>query len=687
VNASIDWCCRDQEEERAEYTKAVITELEQKDPDSFLEVATDSGYSTQSTPKMSAEFFTAMSDAMGLKCVQQRLLNQFLTEFYGKRQCVPEYELRNLSSHFIPFQMETLEFPIPDKPGKIKKVLYSWKDLSTIVEFYIENIMETSPELIKEIQICLGGDHGKGKFTFMALVAVRFKADAEVPDKILEFQIGQIDEETDTIEFLKPLLERLEVGIRRMNPSNMGKTTLSVSKKNGDGERTLNFDGSNDDYVFPVEFFMIGDLKYMFMVVGRSGYSGAHCLYCFLEKKDWKDKHIKNKTINPEVEEVTIEKLMERILQCQPDAGQDPDEAAKAISGLVGQKEEPLWTFIPVQNYLVPLLHLLLGLGNNLLDNYFSWLDYRIENRTPEEVEACNMALLAAIAVDEHNLLFREKKEALAEVVALRIEVNKKLKMKRSFSPEQIVSLEQEKVVIMAIASSTRQERDVLEKQVKATSKAKENADTKEREVRAKHGKRYKPVKQWIEDGPFARHKIEFSKYHGGKMEGPSIRALFRHAKEVFQEIGEHLIELPKITELEGTVVVAVDDQEIDEACKNHGEMAVLLDSVFSKLLTKRGRVSDEVLDTLEKDLLTSMTKWIQMGLSITPKFHVLLAHALAQLRRLRGIADMLEDAIERSHQSKYRDENRLSRSRNNTLIKTHKPDERMKEKSRELLR
>ena len=202
ANASINWCSDGTEVERSDCAKEVLLVLERKDPDSFLDVANDCGYSTQSSPKMSAEFFTAMSEGMGLKYVQQRMLNQFLAEFYGKRQCVPEYELRKLTSHYISFEHEYLEFPVLDKPGKKKKVLYSWKDLSKVIIHYIENIMEDNPELIEDIQICLGGDHGKAKFTFLALVAIRYPVNSGKKDLIMEFQIGQIDDEEDTMELL-----------------------------------------------------------------------------------------------------------------------------------------------------------------------------------------------------------------------------------------------------------------------------------------------------------------------------------------------------------------------------------------------------------------------------------------------------------------------------------------------------
>ena len=37
------------------------------------------------------------------------------------------------------------------------------------------------------------------------------------------------------------------------------------------------------------------------------------------------------------------------------------------------QKEAPLWIFIPIENIIVPMIHILQGLGNDLIDNF--WLE------------------------------------------------------------------------------------------------------------------------------------------------------------------------------------------------------------------------------------------------------------------------------------------------------------------------
>ena len=60
--------------------------------------------------------------------------------------------------------------------------------------------------------------------------------------------------------------------------------------------------------------------------------------------------------------------------------------------------------------------------------------------------------------------------------------------------------------------------------------------------------------------------------------------------------------------------------------------MGHLLDSVFSKYMTKRGNVTNDLIAHLKNELRAAMKKWTSMGLSMTPKFHLLLEHAIDQL-------------------------------------------------------
>ena len=61
-----------------------------------------------------------------------------------------------------------------------------------------------------------------------------------------------------------------------------------------------------------------------------------------------------------------------------------------------------------------------------------------------------------------------------------------------------------------------------------------------------------------------------------------------------------------------------------------------------------------------------------------TPKFHILVNHTVAQVKWFRGIADLVEDFIERSHQTGKRLDHLTARMssqcfRNQEMVKMHR--------------
>eukprot|EP00571_Detonula_confervacea_P003536 CAMPEP_0172312070 /NCGR_PEP_ID=MMETSP1058-20130122/16571_1 /TAXON_ID=83371 /ORGANISM="Detonula confervacea, Strain CCMP 353" /LENGTH=76 /DNA_ID=CAMNT_0013025419 /DNA_START=24 /DNA_END=254 /DNA_ORIENTATION=- len=71
-------------------------------------------------------------------------------------------------------------------------------------------------------------------------------------------------------------------------------------------------------------------------------------------------------------------------------------EELKRIAGEVGRgkpkmgvKGMPWWDFIPLQNWMVPLLHTLIGIGNDLLVSFRDWVyEESFSNRWPTRMMA-----------------------------------------------------------------------------------------------------------------------------------------------------------------------------------------------------------------------------------------------------------------------------------------------------------
>ena len=63
-------------------------------------------------------------------------------------------------------------------------------------------------------------------------------------------------------------------------------------------------------------------------------------------------------------------------------------------------KSKPWWDFILVENYVIPLLHLRIGIGNDLLQSFRDWVSEEIECLDKQEVLTCR-----AVRDAEHKIV------------------------------------------------------------------------------------------------------------------------------------------------------------------------------------------------------------------------------------------------------------------------------------------
>jgi hypothetical protein len=144
-----------------------------------------------------------------------------------------------------------------------------------------------------------------------------------------------------------------------------------------------------------------------------------------------------------------------------------------------------------------------------------------------------------------------------------------------------------------------------------------------------------------------------------------------KRGKEIFEKVREHIKKMADERENNLPGLEKLDRQALTKTCLALGQFFQLLDDAFSLLLTKRGEVTYEVAETLKKRLELARQKWDEMGLSMTPKWHILLNHAIEYLIRTGGgLIKMGKDRIERAHQLGERDRQRYSRLRNISKMK-----------------
>ena len=84
------------------------------------------------------------------------------------------------------------------------------------------------------------------------------------------------------------------------------------------------------------------------MLLGMDGMSGEWCIFCYLRKLQWLNEHEKGQPR-------TIENIIEL-------AGKTNLKGAARM----GVKTTPYWEFIPIRNYAIPLLHIMIGVFNDV---------------------------------------------------------------------------------------------------------------------------------------------------------------------------------------------------------------------------------------------------------------------------------------------------------------------------------
>jgi hypothetical protein len=139
----------------------------------------------------------------------------------------------------------------------------------------------------------------------------------------------------------------------------------------------------------PVNVFITGDLAFLSTLLGKENMSTAWCPWCMLSKVQWSLKN------HDKGELWTIDK----IIQLREKV--DLKELSEEPEYLRGCTKVPLFDSVPIENYIVPVLHILIGVGNSLVNAVFEFVDERIERLPEQLVVARNNINTAEINLDD----------------------------------------------------------------------------------------------------------------------------------------------------------------------------------------------------------------------------------------------------------------------------------------------
>jgi hypothetical protein len=389
--------------------------------------------------------------------------------------------------------------------------------------------------------------------------------------------------------------------------------------------------------VIPIHLFMAGDILFYNMVIGKEGFSTWWCCYCKLFKNNWQ------RAGHERGEPWSIATLIDHA-----EAVENGDINMKDVHAVCGARTKPIFDAIPLGNFITPILHLTIGKGNNVLDNYVAELQAAAEGFGDNYYAAEKVEARAKMAYDD-------AREELAQFNMVNAEYEKDLKRQNN----NINLTDEDQLVLEAELSDIFDERALLQDSVPRTKNEHAQARKLFADERRKpeNGKAFgQPINAKM-DEVLKKNGIDRAAQFGGTIEGNGARRLMDKCVAIINEMNA--------TVLLAATRVAGTDEQIRHVGNMHRHLLLSLDGYFSGLRTKRFHLTPRIVENTKRyrDRFLALERYL--GMSITTKSHIAGYHSVEQQEALEGIGDLGEDFGERNHQDEAKSDRRLGCVRN----------------------
>jgi hypothetical protein len=488
------------------------------------------------------------------------------------------------------------------------------------------------------------------------------------PTKVVkEFPIGEIEIGKDNAEILDAtLFGPLNEGIFRMTNGRICTGTgpdgniRIIRAGDGDGVIYATFAEKRNDtdtvlQVIPFRVFMTGDLAYYAVCHGKENSTSHWCPWCMLSHANWQAS-------GHELGELwDLDKITTVAEQVMNDIESEREK---------GVLTKALVTTIGIDRYVCPPLHTLLGVGNNILKEFFGWVDQRNGlEKLPESILDARASYTSALSdvqdfKEEQTVWLQLYGPQLAQLRLEKKRLVSYLKRTTITAAEQIAALQEKAVIIQQIKDLVADKKEIDDslKYVREQGRAqKRHLETEEKEF-PMASRRLRSV---IEQDHLKPHGIDRAAHHGGDLTGPSVRNLMSNAEVIFGGIKKFLID----------ETLGDQEAEIINRCDRTATCLSLFDGLISHIYKTSEQVKADPEGTLAKAKefsIKALASWRSLGLSVTLKAHACEDHVCNQIRDFGGIGDYNEEFVERLHQEGVRTNRRVQTMRDRTMKYQH---------------
>jgi hypothetical protein len=383
------------------------------------------------------------------------------------------------------------------------------------------------------LDIVYGGDHGQG--SFKSGVKLVLRGDQK---HIKSLQVGCIEVKKDTADILPQTLmvPRNEALYRILKGS-------AASGVTPDGKISVYDDISTDSIycsfgetsnnallltIIPFRIFITRDLAFYAAVQGKESSTSNWCWLCQLSHSRWQSSQHYHGDL------WTLQSIIETAAKVPP--GGKP---------IMGVKTKPLIEHIGVDRYVCPPLHLLLGIGNRILDDFFEFVDKvnGLERLPSELINARNK-----LAQSDTELTRRK------EALAVWSTVNGKSLATTRFERQVLNEWLREGWITNDKKAETIEYKTNLTNDIKELEKGKKELENSVQEQRkevqtfqkalANEGKAVPKAQRMIQgkiEEILQKSGIDLAAYHGGDLTGNAVRHLMGKATALFSELSDLL--------------------------------------------------------------------------------------------------------------------------------------------------
>ena len=352
-----------------------------------------------------------------------------------------------------------------------------------------------------------------------------------------------------------------------------------------------------------------GDLSFFATSTGRDGHSHCRCAYCDGSYQSWNDE------TSPPPQQMTLSTLHQlATLRLNSKKPKQLDTKGVVM--------KPLFDIEPCF-YIVPLLHLLIGVVNKLWSSLLLFLEEFVEKITIRESdlkESIKDSDRRINAVDEEMEVLTVNKQMACEEYAITNSIDAK-----------------------NIINCTR---DSIKKQKELKAKLNQALRKYKKDLVSERLKRKGDIRgmEHLLHEILEQSNIKKQHIHGGSMNRVCCRRLLDNTDEIFDKIRNVISDKINNQNKSSQVI-----HKITLMIQKFQDLFELVDLVFYRL-----RILDptpEEMKETKKAIGILSILWKEIELKKGPKLHILFDHAMVQVMLFKGIADLVEDFVEKFHQ------------------------------------